>query len=274
MFIQLNIVIKCLIVPGLNRFLRKSGVVMKKINYYLAWLTLLTAFINGAEISEKYCSSLRSMSFDQHYSALVTSLRKKEISWEEFDKCERDLVERQRKIFHKLIVPVGKFTENNDDETSGTVLLASDVGVDYILCGALESFSEEALSLKIIYLTRNHLTYLPPGVFKGLSRLEMLALNHNKIRNLKPGVFKGLSGLKYLHLGENSLTNLSGEVFKGLNELEHLILYENQLTSFDPSIVKEYLPKLKCLDLSFNKLPEDKRLLLQKGLRGKVHITF
>ena len=110
-------------------------------------------------------------------------------------------------------------------------------------------------NLENLYLHRNQLAELPPGVFSGLSRLEELELHSNQLAELPPGIFSGLTHLENLGLGLNQLTELPPGVFSGLSRLEALELHSNQLAELPPGIFSG-LTRLTYLDLSGNAFTE------------------
>ncbi len=99
-----------------------------------------------------------------------------------------------------------------------------------------------------IWLENNQLTTLPPGLFDGLSAVEILQLNGNHLDSLPVGAFEGLSAVWLLHLHDNRLSSLPAGVFDGLTSLQQLLLVDNRLSRL-PAGVFDGLSDLRDLDL-------------------------
>lgn len=140
--------------------------------------------------------------------------------------------------------------------------------------GVEEGAFREAVSLKMLFLTKNHLSSVPIGLpddlkelrldenriaiiaeeaFKNVTRLERLLLDGNLLTDegISPGTFQDLITLRELSLARNSLTYpptfLPGEVLVKLN------FQENQINEI-PVRAFAGLHKLERLDISNNQL--------------------
>lgn len=140
--------------------------------------------------------------------------------------------------------------------------------------GVEEGAFQEAVSLKMLFLTKNHLSSVPIGLpetlkelrldenriamiaeeaFKNVTRLERLLLDGNLLMDegIAPGTFQDLGTLRELSLARNSLTYpppfLPGEVLVKLN------FQENQMTHI-PAQAFAGLHRLEKLDISNNQL--------------------
>lgn len=140
--------------------------------------------------------------------------------------------------------------------------------------GVEEGAFREAVSLKMLFLTKNHLSSVPIGLpddlkelrldenriaiiaeeaFENVTRLERLLLDGNLLTDegISPGTFQDLVTLRELSLARNSLTYpppfLPGEVLVKLN------FQENQMNQI-PVRAFAGLRKLEKLDLSTNQL--------------------
>ncbi|XP_037696692.1 transforming growth factor beta activator LRRC32 isoform X2 [Choloepus didactylus] len=130
-------------------------------------------------------------------------------------------------------------------------------------------------------LSNNELSFLQPGVFQALPRLEHLSLAHNRLaagpalstgglvplphvtsldlsgNSLYSGLVEQLLGeapaLRTLSLAENSLTRLTRRTFRGMPALERLDLHSNVLMDIEEGAF-EALPRLVHLNLSRNSL--------------------
>ncbi|KAM3956980.1 toll-like receptor 2 type-2 [Aphomia sociella] len=91
--------------------------------------------------------------------------------------------------------------------------------------------------LKILDIEANHqLTYLEPGSFRNLSKLEHLSISYNTV-----------------------LLNIGNKTFEGLTNLRNLTLVNNGFTNIQlltPAFKPSILPSLKWLDLSENNFEE------------------
>ncbi|XP_058266928.1 amphoterin-induced protein 3 [Hemibagrus wyckioides] len=147
-------------------------------------------------------------------------------------------------------------------------------------------------------LSHNRLTWLAPGTFHGLARLNVLCMSHNQISLLSPAAFHNTSTLHHLDLSSNRLQTVGRHPFQDLLGLEELLLYNNRISHVESnalmglsnlrkvylslnqitdfpffSIRKHSHPKLVALDLSSNRisrLPLDDIIVLpvtvQRGL--------
>lgn len=140
--------------------------------------------------------------------------------------------------------------------------------------GVEEGAFQEAVSLKMLFLTKNHLSSVPIGLpetlkelrldenriaviaedsFKNVTRLERLLLDGNLLMDegIAQGTFQDLGTLRELSLARNSLTYpppfLPGEVLVKLN------FQENQMTQI-PAQAFAGLHRLEKLDISNNQL--------------------
>lgn len=140
--------------------------------------------------------------------------------------------------------------------------------------GVEEGAFREAVSLKMLFLTKNHLSSVPIGLpddlkelrldenriaviaeeaFKNVTRLQRLLLDGNLLTDegIAPGTFQDLVTLRELSLARNSLTYppqfLPGEVLIKLN------FQENQINHI-PVRAFAGLNKLERLDISNNQL--------------------
>lgn len=140
--------------------------------------------------------------------------------------------------------------------------------------GVEEGAFREAVSLKLLFLTKNHLSSIPIGLpadlkelrldenriadinedaFQNVTTLQRLLLDGNLLEDgdIAPGTFQDLVNLKELSLARNSLTTppplLPGTSLTKLN------LQENQVDSINVAAFSG-LKKLERLDISSNQL--------------------
>lgn len=140
--------------------------------------------------------------------------------------------------------------------------------------GVEEGAFREAVSLKLLFLTKNHLSSIPVGLpadlkelrldenritdidedaFQNITKLQRLLLDGNLLEDadIAPGTFQDLINLKELSLARNSLTTppplLPGTSLTKLN------LQENQVDNIDVAAFSG-LKKLERLDIFSNQL--------------------
>ncbi|XP_007890480.1 leucine-rich repeat transmembrane protein FLRT3 [Callorhinchus milii] len=109
--------------------------------------------------------------------------------------------------------------------------------------------------LKLLFLSRNHLSSIPPGLPK---TTEELRLDDNRISSISEDALKSLTGLKRLVLDGNLLTNrgLADEVFMNLVNLTELSLVRNSL-NYPPNLPGANLQKLHLQENHINRIPSN-----------------
>ena len=85
-----------------------------------------------------------------------------------------------------------------------------------------------------MYLDRNRLSFLPPGLLAHFPYLTMLRLNGNRLTALPPGLFARLPYLETLDLSGNPLTCLPPAPFSRLSRLRTLSLADSDLGNAAP----------------------------------------
>uniref|UniRef100_A0A1A7YLL2 Fibronectin leucine rich transmembrane protein 2 n=1 Tax=Iconisemion striatum TaxID=60296 RepID=A0A1A7YLL2_9TELE len=140
--------------------------------------------------------------------------------------------------------------------------------------GVEEGAFREALSLKLLFLTKNHFSSVPIGLpedlkelrldenriaviaeeaFQNVTRLQRLLLDGNLLTDegIAPGTFQDLSALRELALARNSLT--FPPPLLPSQSLVRLSLQENQIDQIPVAAFAD-LNRLEKLDISFNQL--------------------
>ena len=119
--------------------------------------------------------------------------------------------------------------------------------------GCLKISDQIPKDTRIIRLQDNNITYIQRLAFPELTTLD---LADNKISVIHPNAFHSLTKLKALYLSNNLIATLAHEhtYFATLINLEFLHISQNRLTQIGPGIFYPYLPNLKTLDLSYNKI--------------------
>lgn len=105
-------------------------------------------------------------------------------------------------------------------------------------------------SLNSLYLTNNMIAYLAHDVFSDLKNLNFLSLDNCCVgpTHLPPGIFKNLPKLTILAIENMGIQNLSTEVFGNMSQLKQIQLNHNVLQTFSVSMMKS-LSKLQYLDI-------------------------
>ncbi|MBN3323554.1 FLRT2 protein, partial [Atractosteus spatula] len=120
--------------------------------------------------------------------------------------------------------------------------------------GIEEAAFREAVSLKLLFLSKNHLSSVPVGLPLDL---EELRLDENRIALIAEEVFKNVTKLKRLLLDGNLLTNegIAKGTFKDLVNLTELSMSRNSLTIPPSDLPGEFLVKLNLQDNQLNEIP-------------------
>ncbi|XP_050079374.1 carboxypeptidase N subunit 2-like [Anopheles maculipalpis] len=89
------------------------------------------------------------------------------------------------------------------------------------------------------------------SVFSSLPYLQELLLSNTSIK-ISENTFANLSSMVLLDLSFNNLTQLDFHMFSSMNELETLIVAYNQIQMINFIELREYLPKLRVLEICGN----------------------
>lgn len=104
-------------------------------------------------------------------------------------------------------------------------------------------------------LSHNHISWLGPGSFTKMPRMENLRMAHNQLSSLGRGVFNNASGLRLLDLSSNKLQVVEQYYFQGLWRLEELLLFNNKITQVEAGTLIS-LSSLKKAYFSFNQITQ------------------
>ncbi|GBM46568.1 Leucine-rich repeat-containing protein 15 [Araneus ventricosus] len=113
------------------------------------------------------------------------------------------------------------------------------------------AFNANVKHLRALTLRKCELKFLPPSVFRHLTKLKLLDLSNNLIESLPVEIFDGLHRLLHVNLKENRLSYL-GEVFRHNYHLQSVMLTSNNLQT-----VKNLfrgLEYLNTVNLNYNNL--------------------
>ncbi|XP_028995954.1 leucine-rich repeat transmembrane protein FLRT2 [Betta splendens] len=120
--------------------------------------------------------------------------------------------------------------------------------------GVEEGAFREAVSLKMLFLTKNHLSSVPLGLPDDLKELR---LDENRIAVIAEEAFRNVTRIERLLLDGNLLTDegIAPGTFQDLLTLRELSLARNSLTYPPPFLPGEVLIKLNFQDNLLNRIP-------------------
>ncbi|XP_056437538.1 leucine-rich repeat transmembrane protein FLRT2 [Gadus chalcogrammus] len=120
--------------------------------------------------------------------------------------------------------------------------------------GVEEGAFREALSLKLLFLTKNHLSSVPIGLPEDLQELR---LDENRIAIIAEEAFQNVTRLQRLLLDGNLLTDegIAPGTFQDLANLRELALSRNSLTFPPPLLPSQSLLKLSLQENQINLIP-------------------
>ncbi|XP_029966011.1 leucine-rich repeat transmembrane protein FLRT2 [Salarias fasciatus] len=120
--------------------------------------------------------------------------------------------------------------------------------------GVEEGAFREALSLKLLFLTKNHLSSVPIGLPEDLKELR---LDENRIAVIAEEAFQNVTRLQRLLLDGNLLTDegIAPGTFQELATLRELALARNSLTFPPPLLPSQSLVKLSLQENQIDQIP-------------------
>uniref|UniRef100_UPI0037E7A74F leucine-rich repeat transmembrane protein FLRT2 n=1 Tax=Semicossyphus pulcher TaxID=241346 RepID=UPI0037E7A74F len=120
--------------------------------------------------------------------------------------------------------------------------------------GVEEGAFREALSLKLLFLTKNHLSSVPIGLPEDLKELR---LDENRIAVIAEEAFQNVTRLQRLLLDGNLLTDegIAPGTFQDLANLRELALARNSLTFPPPLLPSQSLVKLSLQENQIDQIP-------------------
>ncbi|XP_026163214.1 leucine-rich repeat transmembrane protein FLRT2 [Mastacembelus armatus] len=120
--------------------------------------------------------------------------------------------------------------------------------------GVEEGAFREAVSLKMLFLTKNHLSSVPIGLPDDLRELR---LDENRIAVIAEEAFRNVTRLERILLDGNLLTDegIAPKTFQDLVTLKELSLARNSLTYPPPFLPGEVLVKLNFQENQINQIP-------------------
>lgn len=122
--------------------------------------------------------------------------------------------------------------------------------------GVEEGAFREAVSLKLLFLTKNHLSSVPIGLPEDLKELR---LDENRIAIIAEEAFQNVTRLQRLLLDGNLLTDegIAPGTFRDLSNLRELTLARNSLTFPPPLLPSQALVKLSLQENQIDQIPVD-----------------
>ncbi|XP_048841990.1 leucine-rich repeat transmembrane protein FLRT2 [Brienomyrus brachyistius] len=120
--------------------------------------------------------------------------------------------------------------------------------------GVEEGAFREAVSLQMLFLTKNHLSSVPIGLPEDLRELR---LDENRIAFVAEEAFRNVTRIERLLLDGNLLTDedIAVGTFQDLGNLRELSLARNSLTTPPPLLPGAVLVKLSLQDNQMNEIP-------------------
>ncbi|XP_068564763.1 leucine-rich repeat transmembrane protein FLRT2 [Cebidichthys violaceus] len=120
--------------------------------------------------------------------------------------------------------------------------------------GVEEGAFREAISLKLLFLTKNHLSSVPIGLPEDLKELR---LDENRIAHIAEEAFQNVTRLQRLLLDGNLLTDegIAPGTFQDLETLRELALARNSLTFPPPLLPSQSLVKLSLQENQIDQIP-------------------
>lgn len=120
--------------------------------------------------------------------------------------------------------------------------------------GVEEGAFREAVSLKLLFLTKNHLSSVPIGLPEDLKELR---LDENRIAVIAEEAFQNVTRLQRLVLDGNLLTDegIAPGTFQDLANLHELALARNSLTFPPPLLPTQALTKLSLQENQIDQIP-------------------
>ncbi|KAL2768997.1 toll-like receptor 7 precursor [Daubentonia madagascariensis] len=115
-------------------------------------------------------------------------------------------------------------------------------------------FFKNLLKLEQLDISKNSLSFLPPGVFDGMPpNLKNLSLAQNGLKSFNWGRLHFLKNLETLDLSHNQLTTVPERLSNCSRRLKKLILKNNQIRRLTKYFLQDAF-QLRYLDLSSNKI--------------------
>ncbi|KAG2457774.1 leucine-rich repeat transmembrane protein FLRT2 [Polypterus senegalus] len=120
--------------------------------------------------------------------------------------------------------------------------------------GIEEAAFREAISLKLLFLSKNHLSSVPIGLPLDLIEIR---LDENRIATISDQAFQNVTKLERLILDGNLLTNegIARGTFKPLVKLVELAMARNSLTVPPPDLPGDLLERLSLQDNQMTEIP-------------------
>ncbi|XP_072036880.1 uncharacterized protein [Amphiura filiformis] len=115
----------------------------------------------------------------------------------------------------------------------------------------------------MLLLSKNRISIIGPGTFRGLDRIHTLDLSYNQISSIELDSFSHMNSLNRLLLNVNKLTYISHTWLAGLVNVQVLYLGGNPISNTEPDVFSD-MTSLKVLSLP------DSQVTYLKNLTSKL----
>lgn len=134
--------------------------------------------------------------------------------------------------------------------------LSDNIGEIYLDYAGVRSITAENFRakpiLKILSISHNNITELPPILFENSTEIKNVDFSHNQITTLDPKALSGATGLEKINLAHNFIVTVPEGLFDSLTELSDIDFSHNSIELFHPELRRS--SHLNKLNLSHNKI--------------------
>ncbi|XP_008569554.1 PREDICTED: toll-like receptor 7 [Galeopterus variegatus] len=135
-------------------------------------------------------------------------------------------------------------------------------------------FFKNLLKLEELDISKNSLSFLPPGVFDGMPpNLKNLSLAQNGLKSFNWGKLQFLKNLETLDLSHNQLTTVPERLSNCSRSLKKLILKNNQIRHLTKYFLQDAF-QLRYLDLSSNKIQIIQKTSFPENVLNKLEMLL
>ncbi|XP_062940009.1 toll-like receptor 7 [Cynocephalus volans] len=135
-------------------------------------------------------------------------------------------------------------------------------------------FFKNLLKLEELDISKNSLSFLPPGVFDGMPpNLKNLSLAKNGLKSFNWGKLQFLKNLETLDLSHNQLTTVPERLSNCSRSLKKLILKGNQIRHLTKYFLQDAF-QLRYLDLSSNKIQIIQKTSFPENVLNKLEMLL
>jgi Leucine-rich repeat (LRR) protein len=109
----------------------------------------------------------------------------------------------------------------------------------------------DCVGVEDLNLQQNEINEISKNAFRDQQNLRWLFLNKNQIKLLTPGVFDPLTNLTHLALSDNLIEAIEDSLFEKNSKLEQIYLNQNEIVAVGPNAI-QHLSNLRFLALFGN----------------------